>query len=528
MAETYTFRINTQDASSQTINKIKSGVTGLAAEVKTLAGAALGIGSLFAGFSFLKSSLSSFDAFEESISKINAALVSTKGVSGASLGGLTSAAKELSKESLFSKASIMDAQSMLLTFTQIRGEMVNKTMPAITDFATRFKMELPQAALMVGKAMNSPLVGMNRLQRMGVLFTAQQKETIKNFVATGQVAKAQQVILSELNTEFGGLAKAMTETNSGKLAMAGKQLSEFKIAIGELVSKLLVGLIPAFNFLVRLAKEFKTWITGDSIGVNLFKGAIITLTGAFIAYNLVTGIAAARVALITWWTGMSTAAIILNTLVTEGLSAAWAALDIAMTANPIGLVIAAVVGLAIAFAELWNKVGGFRRFIGGAFAEIVKVVMGVVHIFTSLAKIIGDVLTGNFSDAASEGKVFVKNFKNDFTKGWGEAWKEGSDKAANSKLKILPGIIGGGNKPGTIGAGAGNAVAQSAINTSMLGGASGGLGEAKTVKIDFHSPLMQINVPGGNGQDIVNKAPMTMEMLLRILNNMTLSQGATM
>jgi ATP-dependent Clp protease ATP-binding subunit ClpA len=76
--------------------------------------------------------------------------------------------------------------------------------------------------------------------------------------------------------------------------------------------------------------------------------------------------------------------------------------------------------------------------------------------------------------------------------------------------------------------GKGGADAQSGINTSALGGASGGLGEAKVIKIDFHKALMEVNVPGGNGTDIIGKGQLTVEAMLRIINNLSMAQGATM
>lgn len=531
--ENYTFKINSSGNASQNLEKIKSSAISVTREIKGLATAALGIGSLFAGVSFIKSGIEKVNEIQDSVAKVNAALLSTKGVANLSFKELNDGAEELSGKVLFHPEDILDAQSMLLTFTQIKDKVYKEAIPAILDFATRYKMSTADAALQVGKALNDPEKGLHRLTRMGVVFSAQQEAQIKKFMAINDVAGAQRVMLGELNTEFGGLAEAMTKTDAGKLKMAAKTVDEFKEKIGGLVLKILVGLIPAFNSIVSLAGKLYKWLSGDSTSASIFKGVLASLTAAFITFNIVSGISAARIALITWYNGLSTAAIVLNTLATEGLSAAWTALSLAMSANPIGLIIAAVVGLVIAIGLLWDKCEGFRKVVGGIFGEIAKVVMGVVHVFVNFAKIAGDVFTGHFAEAAEQGKKFINDFKSDFLEGWGDTWKQGSEKAKNSQFKFT-GLLGLGkntkdqlaslglNLPNMKG---GGAVTQSAVNTSALGGASGGLGEAKNIKIDFHSPLMSINVPGGNGQDIVNKAPMTMEMLLRILNNMTLAQG---
>jgi hypothetical protein len=223
-------------------------------ELRGMIMAGFGITAAFAGFEFVKQSKEAFDKLEESVSKVNAALASTKGVAGKTLEDLEGSAKSLSKQVIFGRAQIMDAQSMLLTFTSIRGEIYDRTIPAIADFATRFKMDLPEAANTLGKALNDPLTGMTKLQRQGVVFSAAQKETIKKFVETGQVAKAQGMILKELETEFGGLAKAMAGTDEGKIAMAKKQWGSIKLEIGEMVSKLEVSLIPAFGKIMQYVK----------------------------------------------------------------------------------------------------------------------------------------------------------------------------------------------------------------------------------------------------------------------------------
>jgi len=497
-------------------NKIKNAFGGLISQFKGLAGA-LGVGlGAFAGFSFIKQSKEAFDKFEESVVKIETAIKSTGGAAQLSLSQLGDEAKKLSGVSLFSRASIMDAQSMLLTFTQIKGTVFNEAIPAIMDFATRYKTDPVEAALQVGKALNDPEKGLHRLSRMGVVFSAQQEAQIKKFMAVNDVASAQRVMLKELNTEFGGLAEAMTKTDEGKLKMAAKTMQEFKIQVGELVSKILVMLIPAFNTVVKLFKEFKDWITGDSESAYIFKEIIVVIGGALLGYLVVVNAIALATKI---WTAFQ-----------------WL-LNIAMSANPIGIVIIAVVALIAAIAALWDKCEGFRKIVGGVFAEIAKVIMGIVHYFVNLAKIMYDVFTFNFKDAWAQGKKFISDFKNDFLQGWGEAWDKGSKKAQESKFKF-GGLIGLGGKKDQeksaeermkMGMGGGpGGLAQGAINTAALGGASGGLGEAKIIKIDFHAPLMKIDVPGGNGMDIVSKAPLAMESLIRIANNLSQSQGSTM
>jgi hypothetical protein len=517
---------------------LKEKVGEFASEFKNLALGALGVGAIFGGFEFLKGSMEAFDKFEESVTKVETALKSTGHAAGLTLGELEEKAKELSGQTLFSRATLMDAQSMLLTFTQIKGTVFNEAIPAIADFATRYKTDPVEAALQVGKALNDPEKGLHRLTRMGVVFSKQQEEQIKHFMAINDVASAQRVMLKELNTEFGGLAHAMTTTDEGKLKMAAKQLDNLKLAIGGLVSKFLVSLIPAFNYVVKVAKEFKAWITGDSESAYIFK-------------EVITVIAAVLASYVTYLTAVAIA------------TKLWAAMqwlvNIALTMNPIGIIIMAITALVAVIVVCWDKFSGFRGAIVGTwhviklFAETIKDL--VVEVIKDLIKGLGQLgsafvalFHGNFKEAAKLGKEAFENISvinpikhgikaiKNIGQNAGKDFKEGFDEGSKSKFKF-GGLIGLGKKKegekeshgiGAHGVGGIGAVSHGAMNTSALSGASGGLGEAKVIKIDFHAPLMKIDVPGGNGLDVVSKAPMTMEILLRMINNLSMSQGSTM
>lgn len=56
--------------------------------------------------------------------------------------------------------------------------------------------------------------------------------------------------------------------------------------------------------------------------------------------------------------------------------AQWA-LNAAMSANPIGLIIAAIAGLVAIFVILFKKNEGFRNFVLGAWEKIKEVAMAV-------------------------------------------------------------------------------------------------------------------------------------------------------
>jgi hypothetical protein len=89
-------------------------------------------------------------------------------------------------------------------------------------------------------------------------------------MATNQTAKAQQVIVDELKTEFGGLSEAMAQTHEGKWKMALKQIKEAQEELGKSFADLLVTLAPMiegfFKGLSRVIKNVQLMFEDDKTG----------------------------------------------------------------------------------------------------------------------------------------------------------------------------------------------------------------------------------------------------------------------
>jgi hypothetical protein len=59
-------------------------------------------------------------------------------------------------------------------------------------------------------------------------------------------------------------------------------------------------------------------------------------------------------------------------------------------------------------------------------------------------------------------------------------------------------------------------VKDAAENTS-----NGFYGRQRVINLYFQKELISVSVPGGNGTDIINKAPTAAEMIIRVLNNIS-------
>ena len=108
----------------------------------------------------------------------------------------------------------------------------------------------------------------------------------------------------------------------------------------------------------NMFQGFFQWVLDNQVGIVAALAGIVT---AFAAYNIVQGIAAIINAFKSGQVA-ATAAQIAATIATNAQAAAQWLLNAAMSANPIGLIVAAIVGLVAAFVVLWNKSEAFRDF----------------------------------------------------------------------------------------------------------------------------------------------------------------------
>lgn len=190
------------------------------------------------------------------VAQLEASLRSTNGVSGQTSEALQRQASALQQVSIYGDDAIIRMQSLLLTFTNIRGVIFTDAVPAILNLATKMGGDLQGAAIQVGKALNDPILGVSALGRAGIQFSDAQKVMIKRLVDTNQLAEAQKIILGELSTQFEGSAKAARDTLGGALAALNNNFGD----LFELQGKYNERLKETIEFLNRIVVGWKNII----------------------------------------------------------------------------------------------------------------------------------------------------------------------------------------------------------------------------------------------------------------------------
>lgn len=382
-ADSTGYRREVKRAASETkkqFGALKRETSGLRTAFKGLA-VGLGAGIALAVGSIAKAGFAELSDAQKKTAQTVAVIKSTGSAANVSAAQVQNLASAISRKTGIDDQAIQAGQNMLLTFTNIRNEagrgndIFNQASKTVTDLAVAMGTEPQQAAMQLGKALNDPAKGVTKLTRVGVTFTEQQKKQIDALQKAGRTADAQKIIIAELNKEFGGSAEAFGKTLPGQIAKA-------KNAFDDVSATIVAGFMPAINASLAKVNEWivkiRAWadskggqeqLAALADGARKVGGAIGAaakivgqLVGALIQHRdvvipLVAGLLAAVAAY--------RAFVIISTVVgfVRALTAGQLALNLAMIANPVGLVVAALVGLGVALVVLYKKSDTFRGMV---------------------------------------------------------------------------------------------------------------------------------------------------------------------
>lgn len=231
-------------------------------------GAAVGV-----GYVALTTKIVSATAKQQAaLAQLEAGIKSTNGVVGRSVDELAAYAAQLQKSSTFGDEEIIAAQSQLLTFTKITGEQFEKTTELALDLSARMGTDLKSSVIQLGKALNDPLANLSALSRSGIQFSDSQKAMIRQLIESGKMIEAQKIILAELETQFGGSAKAARDDLGGALKALQNASGDLFEADAETAQELAGSLNELTDFLqdpetIKAAQEFTTAMIDGLRGV---------------------------------------------------------------------------------------------------------------------------------------------------------------------------------------------------------------------------------------------------------------------
>ena len=344
----------TKEAGEKGGNNLGNGIKGKlaphVAEIGATIGAAFAVDKVT---DFFKDSISEAKKANLIGAQTSAVIKSTGDVSGVTKEQVDELSKSIEAKTGIDHLQIQAGENVLLSFQNVRNEagkgndVFDQATKSAADLATARGMSLPAANKLLGKSLNDPIKGMAALAKVGVSFTAAQKEAIKSDVARGNSLGAQKIILGQLNKAVGGSA-ASQDTASKKMSVAWDNLKE------EIGAKLLPIIMKLENW---VADQLIPALINAGTWVNAHVVPALSSMAKFVGQNVkwlgpLVGAVVAIIAAVKIWTAVQ---LVFNTV---------------MEANPIVLVALAIAGLVIGLVIAYEKVGWFKAAVNTAWSVI--------------------------------------------------------------------------------------------------------------------------------------------------------------
>lgn len=299
------------------------------------------------------------EAFKNSAANMNAAgqdiettvallsMMANQGLKGSEAGtALTAVMRDMTAK--------MDEGAITIGKTSVAVMDANGNYRDMTDIlkdveaATNGLGDAERASALSATFTSDSIKGLNLILNAGVSDAADFEEQLRN--STGAASE---------------MSKVMNDNLNGDLTSLGSKLEGVQIAIYEKFEpalrdgvKVLDALLDGVDFVVKHSTEFVAAL-----------GAMAASIGTYVAYTTALKV------MTEGWKAL--------TIVTKAQTAAQWLLNAAMSANPIGLIVAAIAGLVAAFVILWNKSDKFRNFWIGLWDGILGAVKPVIDFITT-------------------------------------------------------------------------------------------------------------------------------------------------
>lgn len=409
--------------------------------IKGMAMAGIGLVTAYAGLSFLKSTTEFAKKQTIAEAKLAAVLKNVTGVTDEQVTSLKNHSSALQKVGVIGDEVTLSGMAQLGTF-QLQASSIETLSGGMLDLLANQKglnatqEDAQSVGNLLGKVMNGQT---GALSKMGISFTDAQAKILKYGTEQERAAALAQV----LEDNVGGVNKALAQTDDGKIQQATNNWGDFKEVVGVGVTKALGNFAGWFNTKIPTIQEQflkmkdnallvydvlkNKWAeikpTVDKIKYtvielkdkalafyNVLKDnwstivpIVLVITSAFLIYKgVMTALEIKTLA-------YAVASIIKNRVMAAGATtvnavtiAQWA-LNAAMNANPVGVVIAAITALVVvgillyknfdkikeAAARVWQSTQGLRDSFGSFASSIWDTIKPVREMFNWLDKVFG-------------------------------------------------------------------------------------------------------------------------------------------
>lgn len=201
--------------------------------------------------------VSAYSAQELAERKLQTTLRATQNAIGMTAGELFTYADALSKVTTYSDQEIIAVEQMLAATRKISSDIMPEATKAVLDMATATGDDAAGAAKDLAQALSDPAGEIESLKEKGIQLTDEQAENIKKVQEQNGLYEAQKLLLEQVAGTYGGMAEAISDTDTGKLEKIGNVWQDIKEGLGE---GLLNSIGPALDWLYERLLDIEEWI----------------------------------------------------------------------------------------------------------------------------------------------------------------------------------------------------------------------------------------------------------------------------
>jgi len=377
----------------KSVQQASTGMTNFVGKVKQI-GASLGIA--FAGTQVLQFGREVIQQAQEAEAQQQRLYQLMKVGTGATdeqIASLNAQADALQKVGVVTAGNITQTQSQLATFN-LQTDTIKALTPAILDYVTAEKGanasadEFKQMTNGLAQALNG---NFGSLTRVGFVLD----ETTKKQISSGTEAQRAAAIVEVLNSTYKDFNKELRNTPEGRMQVLRNDFDQLKEDLGK---KLLPALKVVTDFLtdqlIPGLRTFGTFLKNNSTVIITLTGAIIAGVAAYKAYLAIQKLVAVTTTVLKVAQVLFTGATLASIASTNGLAASMLALNAAMRANPIGIIVTAIAMLATGFVIAYKKSETFRNGVAVVAKAVISYVAFMIRAWGDMITIIMKVVTG--------------------------------------------------------------------------------------------------------------------------------------
>ena len=247
--------------------------------------------AVYGAINFLNKSLEVASQRQVNVAKLSNGLRNLGGTA-ADLENLVDAADKFGRSTLFDQEDATQAFALLTSFQRIGVDSYERVTKAAADLATVTGQDLKGAMTQLSKALEDPARRVTDLARSGTVFTEQQKEQIKTLQESGRLFEAQNLILKEIEKQYGGAAEAAGSAGlAGAMDTLGEATRDFQEQLVSgtgainLAESAIYGLADAIDTATASLRDIQTLISALDLLIRNLNIGMDGLAGVFDIVN---------------------------------------------------------------------------------------------------------------------------------------------------------------------------------------------------------------------------------------------------